>query len=172
MPYLDPAAGAARETYSSAGAPAAGTNEVQTLTLGGTPTGGSFALSYQGWVTALINWNATNATLIAAIKAALEALGNIGSGNLTVAAGTLTAGIGTVTITFSGGGLQKRNVPLLAVAANNLTGTSPTVAVAETTAGVNADGLGASKGATLVRLDTGARYQNTGTPTAPNWVAL
>lgn len=172
MAYLRPAAGAARQVYSSAGAPGAGTNEVQTLTIGGTPTGGSFKLSFKGWVTAAINWSATNATLLAAIDAALEALPVIGTGGVATAAGTLTAGIGTVTITFNGAGVQKRAQPNIAVAANNLTGTSPTLAVAETTPGVDAAGLGAPAGASLIRADTGARYQNLGTPQAPNWSAL
>jgi len=170
--YLNPAAGAARERYSSAGAPVAGTNEVQTLTLGGTPTGGTFALSFKGFATAAIPWNATNATLIASIKSALEALATVGAGALTVAAGTLTAGIGTVTITFSGGNVQKKAQPNIVVAGNSLTGTSPTVGVAETTPGVNADGLGAPAGSMLTRTDTGAIYQQNGTAAAPNWVAI
>lgn len=172
MAYINPAGGAANERYSSAGAPVAGTNEVQTLTLGGTPTGGTFALAFRGFTTAAIPWNATNATLIASIKAALEALATVGAGALTVAAGTLTAGIGTVTITFSGGNVQKKAQPNIVVAGNSLTGTAPTVAVAETTPGVNADGIGASPGAMLMRLDTGAWHQNTGTPQSPSWVAI
>lgn len=169
--YINPAAGAAREVVSSAGAPASGTNEVQTITLAGTISGGSFTLNFAGWITAAINWNATNATLLAAINAALEALPTIGAGNLTVAAGTLTAGVGTILVTFSGGGVQKRNVAQM-TAASALTGAGAAVSVATTTPGVDADGLGASKGATLVRMDTGARFQNLGTPTAPNWSAL
>lgn len=172
MAYLRPAAGAARQVYSSAGAPGAGTNEVQTLTIGGTPTGGSFKLSFKGWVTAAINWNATNATLLAAINTALQALPTVGASGVVATAGTLTAGIGTVLLTFSGGAVQKRAQPNIAVAANNLTGTSPTLAVAETTPGVDAAGLGAPAGASLIRADTGARYQNLGTPQAPNWSAL
>lgn len=172
MPYLDPAAGAVRETYSSAGAPVAGTNEVQTATLGGTPTGGSFTLAFKGFTTAAIPWNATNATLLAAITAALVALPSIGAAGVVCAAGTLTAGIGTLTITFSGGGVQKRAQPNITVGSNTLTGTSPTVAVAETTPGVTADGAGAPKGATLVRLDTGVRHYNSGTPQSPTWTAM
>lgn len=172
MPYLDPAAGAAREIYSSAGAPGAGTNEVQTITIGGTPTGGTFKLGFNGWTSAAIAWSATNATLVANIDAALEALPSIGTGGVVTAVGTMTAGIGTITVTFSGANVQRRAVPTMTVVDNSLTGTTPTVAVAETTPGVNADGYGAPQGATLIRTDTGARYQNLGTPAAPNWSAL
>lgn len=172
MPYLDPAAGAAREVYSSAGAPGAGTNEVQTITIGGTPSGGTFKLGFNGWTTAAITWSNVNATLIAAIDAALEALPSIGTGGVVTAVGTLTAGIGTITVTFSGANVQRRAVPTITVVDNSMTGTAPTIAVAETTPGVNADGYGASQGATLIRADTGARYQNLGTPAAPNWSAL
>lgn len=172
MPYLDPAAGAAREVYSSAGAPGAGTDEVQTITIGGTPTGGTFKLAFGGFITAAISWSATNNTLRDNVDAALEALPSIGTGGVATAVGTMTAGIGTLTVTFSGGNVTKRAVPTITVADNSLTGTSPTVAVAETTPGVDAAGRGASPGAMLIRLDTGARYQNIGTAAAPNWQAL
>lgn len=172
MPYLDPAAGAAREVYSSAGAPGAGTNEVQTITIGGTPAGGTFKLGFNGWTTPAITWSNVNATLLAAIDAALEGLPSIGTGGVATAAGTLTAGIGTITVTFNGGNVQRRAVPTITVVDNSMTGTAPTIAVAETTPGVNADGYGAPQGATLIRMDTGARHQNLGTPAAPNWSAL
>jgi hypothetical protein len=38
--------------YQSAGAPSAGTSEIQTLTIGGTPTGGTFTLAFDGFQTA------------------------------------------------------------------------------------------------------------------------
>lgn len=155
---------------ANAGAPGAGTSEVQTLTIGGTPTGGTFRLSFQGLVTAAITWSNVNATLIAAVDSALEALGSIGTGNVATAAGTLTAGIGTITLTF-GGALASRAVPTIAVADNSLTGTSPTVAVAETTPGVDATGVGAPKGALLIDTSTGGLYSNTGTAAAPTWTA-
>jgi len=56
----NPIAGAMRG-YQVAGAPVAGTNEVQTLTIDA--TGGTFQLSFQGFTTAAISWNATNGTL-------------------------------------------------------------------------------------------------------------
>src|SRR3954466_12066804 len=86
----------------NAGAPVAGTDEVQTITFGGTPTGGTFTLTYDGFTTAAITWVAVNATLIAAIDAALEALPNIGTGGVVTAVGTMRGVIGTATVTFSG----------------------------------------------------------------------
>lgn len=159
------------EGYTSAAAPTAGTSEVQTITFGGTPTGGTFRLSFNGFTTAAIAWSATNNTLIANIDAALEALPNIGTGGVTTAVGTMTAGIGTITVTFALG-LSKRAVPTIGAANNSLTGTAPTLAVAETTPGVDASGLGAAIGATLTDLTNGLLYINTGTALAPVWTKV
>lgn len=144
------------------GAPSAGTNEIQTITIGGTPTGGTFTLTFEGFQTAAISWSATNNTLRDNIDAALEALPNIGTGGVTTAVGTMTAGIGTMTVTFAGGTVQRRNVGLM-TATNSMTGTSPTIAVAETTPGVEATGRGAATGALFVRSDNGTVYVNTST---------
>lgn len=172
MAYLNPAAGAAREGRSFTGAFTAGTDEVQTLTLGGTPTGGTFKLDYKGQTSAAITWSATNGTLIANIDAALGALSTVGgAANVTTAVGVMTAGIGTATITFVAG-LAKKLVPLITVAHNDLTGSAPTVVVAETTPGVSATHRGAPLGATALRDDTGVLYVNTGTATSPTWTAV
>lgn len=156
----------------SGGVPGAGTNEVQTLTIGGTPTGGTFKLSFQGHTTAAIAWSATNATLLANMNAALDALPNVGTAGIVATAGTIVAGIGTVILTFSGGFVQRRVVPLITIAENALTGTAPTLANAETTPGVDAFGLGHAKGAEAVNTATGIKYINTGTPGAPVWTVV
>jgi hypothetical protein len=155
---------------SNAGAPAAGTDEVQTLTIGGTPTGGTFKLAFAGFETEPIAWNATNNTLRDNVDAALEALPNIGSGGVTVAVGTMTAGIGTLTITFIAANGKKAQ-PTITVANNALEGTAPTLAVEETTPGVDATFRGAGKGALLIDTTNGTLYQNTGTAAAPTWTA-
>lgn len=157
--------------YANAGAPGAGTSEVQTLELSGTPTSGTFKLAFDGFTTAAISWTATDNTLIAAIDAALEALPNIGASGVTVADGTLTSGIGTVTITF-GGNLAKLAVPLITVADDSLVGTDAAVAVTETTPGVTADFRGASKGALVSDVTNGVLYINTGTALAPTWTKV
>jgi hypothetical protein len=168
MPIIE---GAVQRPITSAGVPSAGTNEVQTLTIGGTPSGGTFKLAFDGFTTAAITWTATDATLVADIDAALEALPNIGTGGVTTAAGTLSSGIGTVTITF-GGNLAKKAVNTITVANNNLTGTAPTLAVAETTPGVDATGRGAGKGALAIDTTNGKLYINTGTALAPTWTVV
>jgi hypothetical protein len=151
------------------GVPGAGTDEIQTLTIGGTPTGGTFKLRFEGLTTAAITWSATNATLVANIDTALEALPSIGTGNVTTAVGTAVAGIGTITITFVGA-LAKKAVPTIVVASNDMTGTVPTVAVAETTPGVTAAYRGAATGSMLVNTATGIIYVNTSTTAgSPTW---
>ena len=157
--------------YENAGVPGAGTSEVQTLTIGGTPDGGTFKLAYDGQITAAIAWSATNNTLRDNVDAALEALTNIGASGVAVAVGTMTAGIGTLTITF-GGDLAKLAVNLITVSENALTGTSPTLAVAETTPGVTADFRGAKKGALVTDVTNGKLYINTGTALAPTWTVV
>jgi hypothetical protein len=156
---------------TNAGAPTSGTSAVQTLTIGGTPTGGTFKLRYEGATTAAIAWSATNATLVANIDAALEALATIGVGNVTTAVGTMTAGIGTITITFAGG-LANRLVSAITVADNSMTGTAPTVAVAITTPGVDATGLNAAKGQLLSDTTNGILYINTGSQASPTWTKV
>lgn len=152
------------------GAPVAGTNEVQTLTIGGTPTGGTFKLAYGGMATQPIAWSATNATLVANVNAALDLM--FGTAAVVAAVGTMTAGIGTLTLTFSGAGVRRKAQPTLTTI-NSLTGTSPTLAVAETTPGVDATYRGASPGTTLVRDDNGLMYVNTSTtPEAPTWTVV
>jgi hypothetical protein len=148
---------------TNAGAPVGGTTEVQTITIGGTPTGSTFKLGFDGFSTAAIAWSATNATLIANIDAALEALPNVGTGAVTTAVGTMTAGIGTATVTFTGGNLAKLAVPTMTVTDNSLTGTAPTVAVTETTPGVTATGRTAPTGAMLLDTTNGVSYINTST---------
>jgi hypothetical protein len=157
--------------FLNAGVPGAGTSEIQTLEFGGTPDGGTFKLAFDGYATTAITWTAVDNTLIAAIDAALEALPNIGTSGVTVADGTLTSGIGTVTITF-GGNLAKLAVNLITVADNSLTGTDPTIVITETTPGVTADFRGCAKGATVQDTTNGKVYINTGTSLVPVWTVV
>lgn len=166
MPIIEGTRGA---PLTTGGAPVAGTNEVQTLTIGGTPTSGTFKLGFEGRATGDIAWNATNATLLASMQTALDAA--YGTNSIVAAAGTLTAGIGTITLTF-GGNYARRAVPTMTVVQNALTGSAPTLAIAETTPGVDATARGAAVGAILVRTDTGVAHSNTGTPLAPTWTPV
>lgn len=155
----------------TATAPVNGTNEIDTITIGGTPTAGSFTLTYDNRTTAAITWSATNATLVANIDAALEALPNIGTSGVTTAVDTMTAGIGTITVTFAGSNVAKKNVPVM-TGTSSLTGSSPTLAVATTTAGVEADGRLAAKGTLLIDAGTPDLYINDGSPPNPTWTKV
>lgn len=143
------------------GSLAAGTNEVQTLTIGGTPTGGTFILRFESVNTGAITWSATNNTLLANIQAALDAHPSLGTNGCVASAGTVTSGIGTILLTF-GAARAKENVELMTVFKNSLTGTAPTLAIATTTPGVNASGRYAGLGDMGVD-DVGVVYVNTAT---------
>ena len=106
--------------------------DVQTLSVSGSPTAGSFALSFAGQTTAPIPFNATAAQ----VQAALSALPNIGVGSIVCGGGPLPAA--TVIITFAGP-LATGPQPLLAAAASTMTGpSSPSANVAHTTVGARA----------------------------------
>lgn len=155
--------------YVIEGAPVNGTNEVQNLEVGGTPSGGTFTLTFDGYTTAAIEWSSTNATLISNIDTALEALANIGAGEVTVADVDLSSGVGNVSITFSGN-LGKMNVPLITADDANMEGSGASVAVTLTTAGVDASARGAPAGAMLIDATNGKAYINNGTALAPDWI--
>lgn len=107
------------------------TNERQTLTITGTPTGGSFTITAYGETTAAIAYNAN----AAAVLAALLALNAFESGDLAVGGGALP-GTG-VTIDFLGY-YAGQNVPMLTTTDSFTGGSSPASAVAQTTAGADA----------------------------------
>jgi hypothetical protein len=152
-----------------AGAPGAGTDEVQTITIDA--TGGTFKLKLDGHRTADISWSATNNTLIANIDAALEALPNIGTGGVTTAVGTMTAGVGTATVTFAGANVSKRPISLMTVVDNALTGTG-TCTVEETTPGVAAAFRSAQLGTLINDVTNLKTYIRTGTTAAPTNTVL
>lgn len=168
MPIIE---GSVGRVLDFAGTPGAGTSAVQTLTIGGTPTGGTFKLAFEGATTAAITWTATDATLVSNIDTALEALPTIGTGGVTTAAGTVSSGIGTVTITFAGN-LTKKLVGVISVANNSLTGTDPTLEIANTTPGVDAAFRGAGKGQIVSDTTNGKLYINSGTALAPTWTVV
>ena len=105
---------------------AAVTNEVQTATITGAPTGGTFTLTYSGQTTAAIAYNAT----AAAVQSALIALSNLAPGDVVVTGNAS----GPYTLTF-GGTLLGDNVASLTATASLTGGTTPGVTVATTTAG-------------------------------------
>lgn len=104
-------------------------NEVQTLSVTGTPTGGTFKLSFKGVTTGVIAFNST----AAALQALLEAVSTVGSGNVLCSGGPLP---GTpIVVTFQAN-LGNQDVPALIPTASAFTGgTTPAAAVAITTPG-------------------------------------
>lgn len=117
-------------TASGLYAPYAGvTSEVQTITLTGDPTGGTYTLTFSGQTTAAIPYNATAAQ----VRTALEGLSNIDPGDVVTGGG---AHPGTpVTVTF-GGQFTGDNVAQMTASGTNLTGgDTPAVTVTTTTAG-------------------------------------
>lgn len=157
--------GAIGRALPFAGTPSAGTDEVQFLQRGGTPSGGTFRLGFEGFTSGTIAYDAGTA----AINAALAAMPSIGGSANILVGGTALSEAGTTTVTFRGArGAQ--SVGLLTLAANSLTGgTAPTVTITEGTAGVTATYRGVPKGGLIVDTDSGTLYVNTGTETDPTW---
>lgn len=110
-----------------------GTADVQTITITGTPTGGTFPLVFNGQVSAGVPYNATASQ----VQTALQALSSIGSGNVTCTGGPLP---GTAVVCAFSGTLATGRQPLLLTGSGGLTGgTSPAVSVAHTTPGTPQD---------------------------------
>lgn len=105
-----------------------GVNEVQTVTITGGPTGGTFRLTWNGQQTAVIAYNANAAT----VQAALEALSNIGVGNVVVGGGPGPATPYTVTFV---GQFASENVAQMTATHTFTGGTTPAIAVTTTTPG-------------------------------------
>lgn len=104
-----------------------GNNETQIITITGAPDGGTFTVTYSGQTTGNIAFDASAAT----VDTALEALSNIGAGDVTV---TGNAG-GPWTVEFTGA-LASTNVALMTADGSGLTGgTNPDADVAVDTEG-------------------------------------
>lgn len=96
--------------------------ETQIVTVSGSPTGGTFTLTYSGQTTAGIAFNAS----ASAVQSALEALSNIAPGDVVVT-GSAAAGY---EVRFAGT-LADEDVSQMTASGASLTGgTSPSVAVA------------------------------------------
>jgi hypothetical protein len=117
---------------------AADTNETQQIAITGTPTGGSFTITWSGQTTAAVAYNAT----AAAVKSALEALSNVNVGDVTTAGGALPGTPVTVTFTGQYAGV---NVAQMTTTDSLTGGSSPATAVSTTVAG----GTDAGTGGTL-----------------------
>jgi hypothetical protein len=148
-------------TYKGLYAPYAGqTSEGQTVTITGTPTGGTFTLTLNGETTAGIAYNAT----AAAVESALEALPSLGAADVAVTGGP---GPGTAYVVAFGGGLAGQNVAQMTASAASLTGgTSPAVTVTTSTpgGGTATDGLDVPRGFLFNSIEMVTGDANKGAP--------
>jgi hypothetical protein len=102
--------------------------EVQTISITGGPTGGTYTLTFNGQTTAAIPYNATSGQ----VKTALENLSNIDPGDVAVAGGPHP---GTAIVVTFGGQYLSDDVAQMTATGSLTGGTSPAVSVATTTAG-------------------------------------
>jgi hypothetical protein len=120
-----------------------GAADVQTITITGTPTGGTFPIQFKGAVTE-VAYNASAAN----VQTALQALATIGSGNVTCTGGPLP---GTPVVCTFAGALATGLQPLMTVYSGSLTGGSgPTVTTTHTTPGLPQDTIVLTAGVPLI----------------------
>lgn len=105
-----------------------GSSESQTVTITGSPTAGTFTLTYAGQTTATIVRTAT----ATAVQTALRALSNIGSTGVNVTGGP---GPGTPWVVTFAGSLANTDVAQMTAAHTFTGGTSPAIAVTTTSPG-------------------------------------
>lgn len=128
---------------------AAGQNDVQTLTMGGSPTGGTFTLTSGGDTTTSIPYDATAAQ----VQSALGALASIGPWNVEV------SGEGPWVVTFIGE-LANTDMSAITATSSDLTGgTSPAVTIAHTTSGETGGGEPADNWTIIDGLTQNTAYQ-------------
>lgn len=109
--------------------------EVQTLTTTGTPTGGTFTLTFNSQTTTAVAYNA----LASAVQTALEALSNIDPGDVTVTGGP---GPGTPYVVTFGGQYAGTDVTAMTASGSFTGGSTPAIAVTTTTPGGSGAAIG------------------------------
>lgn len=120
-------------------------NEIETVTITGGPTSGTFTLTFAGQTTSGIAWNASAAT----VQAALEALSNVAPGDVVVTGGPMP-GLG-VSVAF-GGVYSGVNVTQMTGSAAGLAGGTPVLTIATLVAGGAADVARIASFRTLVKI--------------------
>ncbi|MDX1943991.1 MAG: Ig-like domain-containing protein [Pirellulaceae bacterium] len=122
-------------------------NTSQYITLTGTPTGGTFTLTYFDQTTGPISFSSTGnfTTMASAIQTALQGLSRIGAGNVTVTHDPVLNSSNQVTenrrwrVDFTGALGHQEVINLTGNAASLTGGTSPTVSVSTQTAARHLD---------------------------------
>jgi hypothetical protein len=97
-------------------------NGKQTVTISGSPTGGTFTLTYGANTTSGLAYNAA----ASAVQTALQGLASIGASNATV---TGSAG-GPYTVTFAAAVAQNNSAQILTADGSSLTGGTPSITIA------------------------------------------
>lgn len=111
-------------------------SEVQTLSITGGPTGGTFTLTFNSQTTSTIAYNAA----ASAVQSALEALSNIDPGDVTCTGGPLP---GTPVVITFGGQFAGTDVTAITANSGSLTGgTTPTASISTTTPGGSGNAIG------------------------------
>jgi hypothetical protein len=103
-------------------------DEQQTITISGGPTGGTWTATYNSVTSGAIPFNAT----ATAVQTALQAMSSIGAGNVTVTGGP---GPGTPYVVTFAGTLADTNVAQMTATSSLTGGASPAVAVTTGTQG-------------------------------------
>jgi len=103
-------------------------DEVQSITITGTPTGGTFTLTFGANTTSALNWNATASQ----VQSALQALASVGAGNALVTGGPGPGAAFQIQFTAA---LGLASQSLVTTTASLTGGTSPTVTIARVQAG-------------------------------------
>jgi len=110
-------------------------SEVQTITITGAPTGGTFTITFTGQTTSAIPYNAT----AAAVATAINALSSVGAGVVTVTGGP---GPATPYVVTFGGQYAGTDVASMTATGSFTGGTTPAIAVTVNTPGGTGNAIG------------------------------
>ena len=100
-----------------------GNSELQRITITGTPTGGTFTLTFDGQTTSALNHNSSAST----VATALRALSNLENWEVTAIGGPLP---GTaVSVAFNGGRMLCGDVPQMTATSSLTGGTDPQITI-------------------------------------------
>lgn len=134
------AAGGATVTRTQPGVVGGAVNQVYTITVTGTPTGGTFTITFNGETTDPIAYNASAADVLAAVLA----LDNVPAGAFTASGGALP---GTPVVLTAAGAFLAADLPEMFADGSEFTGgTAPAVAAVSTTEGDSSEGSPAPAG--------------------------
>lgn len=104
---------------------------IQTLSIEASISGGTFKLRVNGELTATIAWHATDATVVANINTALDALPNLDASDIVASGATVEA----MTLTASGAGNKWFTIEIVADALTGNTSADPNITTLITTQG-------------------------------------